>query len=362
MVRMSALAENDEQRQLRETVRKLLRDKAPLEALRQEPPPGFDRALWRTLAEVGVVALAVPEKHGGLGQTALETAVVLEEMGRALYSGPYLSTVALAVPVLLASGDEAACAELLPDIAEGECVGTLALGEHSVTADGDNSRLTGEVPIVLDGAIADLILVPAATGPDVSLFAVNADAEGLTREPLESLDLARTVARVSFSDTPARLVGTPGAAPAALSKARDQALTALAAEQTGGAGACLELCVQYAKTREQFGQPIGAFQAVAHKCVEMLHGVEFSRGCVRYASAALAEGAGDAAEAARVAAAYCGEAFRRIAVETVQVHGGVGFTWEHDTHLYYRRAWSAGQLLGGVDEHYLAIADFALSD
>ncbi|HZZ49830.1 MAG TPA: acyl-CoA dehydrogenase family protein [Pseudonocardia sp.] len=359
---MSALAENDEQKQLRETVRKLLSDKAPLEALRQEPPPGLDRALWRTLAEVGVVALAVPEKHGGLGQTALETSVVLEEMGRALYSGPYLSTVALAVPALLASGDEAACAELLPDIAEGECIATLSLDEHSVTADADCSRLTGELSIVLDGADADLILVAAASGQDVSLFAVNADAEGLTREPLESLDLARSVAKVSFSDTPARLIGTPGAAPAVLAGVRDHALTALAAEQTGGAAACLALCVEYAKTREQFGQPIGAFQAVAHKCVEMLHGVEFSRGAARYASAALAEGAADAAEAARVAAAQCGEAFRQIVVETVQVHGGVGFTWEHDTHLYYRRAWSSGQLFGGVDEHYLAVADLALSD
>jgi alkylation response protein AidB-like acyl-CoA dehydrogenase len=359
---MSALAENDEQKQLRETVRKLLRDKAPLEALRQEPPAGLDRALWRTLAEVGVVALAVPEKHGGLGQTALETAVVLEEMGRALYSGPYLSTVALAVPALLASGDEAACAELLPDIAEGECIATLALGEHSVTADDECGRLTGEVPIVLDGVDADLILVPAVSGQDVSLFAVDAGAEGLIREPLESLDLARRLTRVSLSDTPARLIGTPGAAPAVLAKVLDQALTGLAAEQAGGAAACLELCVEYAKTREQFGQPIGAFQAVAHKCVEMLRGVEFARSCVRYAGAALAEGAADAGEAARVAAAYCGEAFRQIAVETVQVHGGVGFTWEHDTHLYYRRAWSAGQLFGGLDEHYRAIADLALSD
>ena len=410
MVAQSALADTDEQRALRDTVRRLLRDRAPLAGLREAADaagpaggpagsaggsagsaggsagpaggagPGFDGELWRQLAELGLVALAVPEKYDGLGQTTLETHVVFEEMGRALYGGPYLACVGLAVPALLASGDDAACAELLPGIAAGETVATLAAveadgrwsTEHTATRaerDGEQWRLTGAKAFVLAGADADLLLVTARTGDsdDVSLFAVATGAEGLcsahtyatglTRTRLESLDLARAVAGVELDGVPARLVGSVGAAPALLAAALHEGLAGLAAEQAGGAAACLDMSVAYAKTRQQFGRPIGSFQSVAHKCVDMLHGVEFCRASARYAAAALAEGATDAREAARVAAAYCGEAFRAITVETVHVHGGTGFTWEHDAHLYYRRAWSARHLLGTPTDHHTAIAD-----
>ena len=373
MVAQSALTDSAEQRDLRDTVRRLLRDRAPLAALREgaDTGAGFDRKLWDQLAELGLTALAVPEEHEGLGQTALETAVVFEEMGRGLYFGPYLASVGLAVPALLASGDESACADLLPGIGTGETIGTVAVIEADgswstgatdteAAADGDGWLLTGTKDIVLDGADADLLLVTARHDNQVSLFAVQADAPGLDRTRLESLDLSRSLARVSFADTPARLVGTPGGAPALVAGVLDQVLVALAAEQAGGAAACLELSVEYAKTRKQFGQPIGSFQAVAHNCVDMLHGVEFSRACARYAAAARAEDAPDAQESARVAAAYCGEAFRAIAVQTVHVHGGTGFTWEHDAHLYYRRAWSARHLFGGLDDHYRTIAALAL--
>jgi alkylation response protein AidB-like acyl-CoA dehydrogenase len=378
MVAQNALAESGEQKELREAVRRLLRDKAPLTGLREAADaapdkggPGFDRDLWGRLAEMGLVALTVPEKYDGLGQTTLETAVVFDEMGRGLYHGPYLSCVGLAIPALLASGDAGACEEMLPGIGAGETIATLAVGDADggwdvaatateAAADGDGWRLTGTKAAVLDGADADLLLVTARSGDDVSLFAVSGDAAGLTRTPLESLDLARSLARVELDGTPARLVGAVGAAAPVVAEALNHGLAALAAEQAGGSAACLELCVEYAKTRHQFGKPIGSFQAVAHKCVEMLHGVEFSQAGARYAAAALAEGARDAAEAAHVAAAYNGETFRAIAVETVQVHGGTGFTWEHDTHLYYRRAYSAQQLLGSADEHFQAVADIAL--
>jgi len=371
MVAQSALTDTDERRELREAVRKLLRDKAPLSAIREgaDAPDGprFDRELWGRLAEMGLLALAVPEKYDGLGQTVVETSVVFEELGRGLYFGPFLASVGLALPALLGSGDEAAISEHVPGIASGETIATLAVTEDNgrfdtaTTAtvaepDGDGWKLTGTKMVVLDGADADLLLVTAKSGDDVSLFAVSADAAGLTRTRLESLDLARSLAKVEFDGTPARLVGQQGAAPQVVADALDNALVAMAAEQAGGAEACLEMSVEYAKTRKQFDKVIGGYQAVAHKLVEMLQQVEFSKASARFAAAALAEGDAEAPVAARVAAAYCGEAFRKVTVETVQAHGGIGFTWEHDTHLYYRRAWSSQHLFAGLADHHAEIA------
>lgn len=376
MVAQSALTDTDEQKELREAVRKLLKDKAPLERIRagaDEPEgPRFDRELWGRLAEMGLLALAVPEKYDGLGQTVVETSVVFEELGRGLYFGPFLATVGLAIPALLGSGDEAAIGEYLPGIAAGETIATVAVTEDDgrfdtastatvAEPDGDGWKLTGSKLVVLDAADADLLLVTAKSGDsdnsDVSLYAVAADAAGLTRTRLESLDLARSLARVELDGTPARLVGQPGAAPALIADVLDHVLVLLAAEQAGGAEVCLDMSVEYAKTRKQFDKVIGGYQAVAHKLVDMLQQVEFSKASARYAAAAVAEGDAEAPVAARVAAAYCGEAFRQVTVETVQAHGGIGFTWEHDTHLYYRRAWSSQHLFAGLADHHAAIAD-----
>jgi alkylation response protein AidB-like acyl-CoA dehydrogenase len=371
MVAQSALTDTDEQKELRDAVRKLLSDKAPLERIRagaDEPDgPRFDRELWGRLAEMGLLALAVPEKYDGLGQSMVELSVVFEELGRGLYFGPFLAGVGLAVPALLGSADESAIADYLPGIASGETIATVAVTEDdgrfdtastATTAepDGDGWKLTGTKVVVLDGADADLLLVTAKSGEDVSLYAVAGDATGLTRTRLESLDLARSVARVELDATPARLVGQPGAAPALIADVLDNALVALAAEQAGGAQVCLDSSVEYAKTRQQFNKVIGSYQAVAHKLVEMLQQVEFSKASARYAAAAVAEGDAEAPVAARVAAAYCGEAVRKVAVEAVQVHGGIGFTWEHDTHLYYRRAWSSQHLFAGLADHHAEIA------
>jgi len=369
MVASAALAQTDEQRELRDSVRRILRDKAPLANLRERADGGGgpDLELWRALCELGLAALQIPEKYEGLGQTALETNVVFEEMGRALYHGPYLSTVAMVIPALLRSEDERACAEILPELGAGT-IGALAVleadGSWSTLAastqakpDGDGWRLIGTKSVVLDGAQADVLLVTARAGEDVGLYLVRGDEPELTRTELESLDLARSLARIRLDGASARRVGGPDSAPELVAHALNHTLVALAAEQAGGMTACLEMCTEYASTRQQFGRPIGSYQAIAHKLVDMLHRAEFGRSTARYAAAALAEGSADAAEAARVAAAYCGDAFRWVTVETVQTHGGIGFTWEHDAHLYYRRAWSAQHLFGSADEHYLALAD-----
>lgn len=210
---------------------------------------------------------------------------------------------------------------------------------------------------MLDGPVAELLLVTAATPLGPSLFTVAGEATGLSRTSQESLDLTRRLARIVLDGVPARLVGQQGTADGVVADGLDRILVMVAAEQAGGAAACLDLSGDYAKNRTQFGRPIGAFQAVAHKCVDMLHAVEFSRACAQYAAAAQAEGSPEAPVAARVAAAYCGQAFREVATETIQVHGGIGFTWEHDAHLYYRRAWSSQQLFGGPERHWMALAD-----
>jgi alkylation response protein AidB-like acyl-CoA dehydrogenase len=367
MITQARLADSDEQSELRDMVRRLLRETAPVSALRHEP--AFDRELWKKISsELGLVGVAVPEKYDGLGQTALEVGVIFEEMGRALYGGPYLACVGLAIPTLLHAGDDEACTSLLPQIVGGESVATVAIAEANgswdvsstateATRSDDGWRLSGEKSFVLAGADADLLLVTARHGMDVSVFAVRADAPGVTTTRLQALDFARPVAALSLNGSPATLVGTAGAAPEIVEAVLDDALVFLAAEQSGGAQACLEMSVDYVKTREQFGRVIGSFQAVAHTCVDMLQRVEFSRSAARYALAASVEQDRDFSVAARVAAAYCGKAFREVAVETVHLHGGIGFTWEHDAHLYYRRAFSSEHLFGCTDDHYLAVAD-----
>ena len=217
--------------------------------------------------------------------------------------------------------------------------------------------LDGSKSLVLDGHVADLLLVAAQTDAGLSLFAVDATDPGVESQALESLDLTRRLAALKFAGVRARLVGDDGCAADVVAATVDRALIALAAEEAGGAASCLEMSVEYAKQREQFGRPIGSFQAIAHRCVEMLQRVEFARAASRYAASCLAAGSSEFPVAVRVAAAYCGRAYRWVATETIQVHGGIGFTWEHDAHLHYRRSWASETLLGNADQHYLAIAD-----
>jgi len=285
---------------------------------------------------------------------------VLEEMGRALLPSPFLSTVVMAAGALVRSGDQAAQAAHLPGIAAGKTTaafavaegnGTWAVDEIATTAErvGDGWTVTGEKPLVVDGATADLLLVVARSAAGPALFAVPADAAGLTRTPLRTLDPTRKMARLVFDSTPATLVGQDGAARQVVDHVLDLTATALAAEQVGGTRACLEASAAYARERRQFGRAIGSFQAIKHKCADMFARLQIAQAAAAEAADAAA-GLPDAPAlgvAAAVAHSVCSEAFMFTAAENIQVHGGIGFTWEHPAHLYYRRAKASQLLLGG---------------
>jgi alkylation response protein AidB-like acyl-CoA dehydrogenase len=356
---------SEEQEELRKSVRRFLEDKSPETEVRRlmETSEGYDPAVWAQMAEqLGLQGLAIPEEFGGHGYSYVELILVLEEMGRALLCAPYFSSVALAANLLLVSGDEAAKKEYLPGIASGATIATVALAEASgrwdepgvtigATRAGDNWTISGEKLYVLDGHTADLILVAARTGAGVSVFAVDKDASGLTATPLSTMDQTRKQARLSFESTPARLVGEDGAGWAAISKMLDLAAVALAAEQVGGAQKVLEMAVEYAKVRVQFGRPIGSFQAIKHKCADMLLEVESAKSAAYYAGWAAAEDNDELPVVASLAKSYCSEAYFHATAENIQIHGGIGFTWEHPAHLYFKRAKSSELLFGDPTYH-----------
>jgi alkylation response protein AidB-like acyl-CoA dehydrogenase len=282
-------------------------------------------------------------------------------MGAALLCAPYFSTVGLAANALLSSGDESAKKDLLPGIAEGTTRATFALTEDSGHWDvesvalsasgGPEWTLSGHKMYVIDGHTSDLIIVVARTGGGVSLFAVDGSAPGLVRTPLATMDQTRKQARLEFSSTPARLIGEEGGAAPAVRRTLDLAAVALAAEQVGGAQRCLDMAVDYAKTRIQFGRPIGSFQAIKHKCADMLLEVESAKSAAYYAGWAAAEDSDELPVVASLAKSYCSEAYFHAASENIQIHGGIGFTWEHDAHLYFKRAKSSELLLGDPSYH-----------
>jgi alkylation response protein AidB-like acyl-CoA dehydrogenase len=357
-----------EQRELRDSVRRFLAERAPITKVRElmESTHGLDPDIWRLAGDqLGLPGIAVPEEYGGAGFSFAEQAIVLEELGAALFTGPYLASAVLAVTALLASSDEEAGKDLLPGIATGETVATLAFTEDGGSWDPGAIRLTatqkdtgwrldGHKSFVLDGHTADLILAVAATGTDgqLSLFAVNAETTtGLTRHALPTLDQTRKLARLAFNDTPARLVGEPGAARAVLDRTLDVAAIALAAEQLGGAQRALDMAVAYAKVRQQFGRPIGSFQAIKHRCADLLLEVESLRSAVGYAAAAVAAGSTEVPVLASLLKAYASEVYSRVAGENIQIHGGIGFTWEHDAHLYLKRAKASELFLGDASYH-----------
>ncbi len=355
---------SEEQEELRSAVRRFLQEKSPSTEVRRlmETTDGYDPAVWDQMAnQLGLQALAIPEAYGGAGFTHVELTVVFEEMGAALLCAPYYSTVGLGANALLSSGDEAAKTELLPGIADGTTKATFALTEDSgrwdaesvtlAASGGPQWTLDGHKMYVIDGHTADLLLVVARTGAGVSLFAVQGDAPGLVRTPLATMDQTRKQARLEFSSTPARLIGQEGAAGPVVSRTLDLAAVALAAEQVGGAQRCLDMAVDYAKTRIQFGRPIGSFQAIKHKCADMLLEVESAKSAAYYAGWAAAEDSDELPVVASLAKSYCSEAYFHAASENIQIHGGIGFTWEHDAHLYFKRAKSSELLLGDPSYH-----------
>jgi alkylation response protein AidB-like acyl-CoA dehydrogenase len=356
---------SDEQEELRKVVKDFLNNKSSEATVRElmETESGYDPAVWAQMGEqMGLQGLIIPEEYGGSGYTYVELIVVLEEMGRRLLCAPYFSTVALAANTLLHSGDEAAKSEYLPGIASGETIATLAFTEPNgkwdasgitmpATKDGDGYRLSGEKSFVLDGHTASLILVAARTGEDISLFAVPGDAEGLTRTPLSTMDQTRKQAKLTFDNVAARLIGTEDGGWPVLERVLDLAAVALAAEQVGGAQECLEMAVQYAKDRVQFGRPIGSFQAIKHKCADMLLEVESAKSAAYYGMWCASEMNDELASVASLAKAYCSEAYFHATAENIQIHGGIGFTWEHPAHLYFKRAKSSELLFGDPTYH-----------
>ncbi|HLG92113.1 MAG TPA: acyl-CoA dehydrogenase family protein [Acidimicrobiales bacterium] len=356
---------SEEQEELRRSVRRFLEDKSPISEVRRlmETTDGYDPAVWAQMgSELGLQGLAIPERYGGSGFSFVELVVVFEEMGRALLCAPYFSTVGLAASCLLSCEDEGAKADLLPGLASGSTVATLALTEDAgrwdeqgiglaATPSGGGWALDGHKTYVVDGHVADLVLVAARAPRGVSLFAVDKQAPGLTRTPLATLDQTRKQARLEFSGTPARLVGDEGGAWEVLSRTLDLAAVALAAEQVGGAQRCLDMSVEYAKVRIQFGRPIGSFQAIKHKCADMLLEVESAKSAAYYAGWAAAEGSDELPAVASLAKSYCSEAYFHAAAENIQIHGGIGFTWEHDAHLYFKRAKSSELMLGDPAYH-----------
>jgi alkylation response protein AidB-like acyl-CoA dehydrogenase len=354
-----------EQDELRASVRRFLAARAPLSRVRElmDSEAGTDRGVWEQAgSQLGLQGLVIPEAYGGAGFSFAEQAIVLEEFGAALYGGPYLASAVLAATALLASPDEGARRDLLPGIASGEVIATLAFTEDDgswspaairmpATKDGTDWTLDGHKSFVLDGHSAGLLLVVASTTAGLSLFAVDGAAPGLTRTALPTLDQTRKLARLEFSGVPGRLIGSPGDAAAILDRTLDVAAIALAAEQLGGAQRALDMAVEYAKIRHQFGRPIGSFQAIKHRCADLLLEVESLRSAVAYAAEAVAEGSAEVPVIAPLVKAYASDTFFHVAAENIQIHGGIGFTWEHDAHLYFKRAKSSELFFGDGAYH-----------
>lgn len=363
------LAYTEEQDALRENVRGFLDDHASVQHLRAfiEAEALFDRAVWARMAtELELQSLGIPAEFGGAGFGLQEMAIVMEELGSSLYSGPYFSSCVMAAEALVQSGDGAAQEKYLPSIADGSTIASVAFVEDpgswepeaaaaTASEDGGGWRISGHKSYVLGGDAADLLLVTAQAKQGLSLFALPVAAPGVTRSATPGIDLSRRLARFAFDQAPAMLVGVAGEAAPVMARMLDRSRVALAAEQLGGARRCLDMAVAYAKVRHQFGQPIGSFQAIKHKCVDMLVKVEAAQTAVMAASIPPLSDR-ELALAASVAQSHCSDAYFWCASETIQIHGGIGFTWEHDAHLYFRRAKASELLLGDGAYHRARLA------
>ncbi|MEU5260346.1 acyl-CoA dehydrogenase family protein [Amycolatopsis sp. NPDC021455] len=334
-----------EARALRDAVRALLTRRSGPEAVRaaMESPLGYDDKLWSTLCEqIGVAALAIPEQYGGAGAGLAEVCVVLAELGRTLTPAPMLGSAVLCGEALLRTGNGDACERLLPGIAAGTTLAALAWsdvdGQATLTASA--AGLDGRACYVLDGDIADVLLAVARTPDGPGLYEV--PVEGVRRERVTSLDPTRRLAVVDFASTPARRLDVGGFTEP-LRQLQATAVVAVAAEQVGAAARALELTVEYTKQRRQFGRPIGSFQALKHRMADVHVHVEAARSALY---AALVDGDPEAVSAAKL---VCGEAFAHAAAEMIQLHGGIAITWEHDAHLYFKRAHGSALLFTDRD-------------
>jgi alkylation response protein AidB-like acyl-CoA dehydrogenase len=369
---------SEEQDEFRGVVRRFLEERWSSAEVRKlaETPAGFDRGIWKQMAEeIGLHGLALPEAYGGQGFGFIELGIALEEMGRRLAGGPFLASAVIAAHAIQLAATAAQRDALLPGLASGETIATLAVLEASgrqdadgiaatCRRDGDGWCVTGRKIAVLDAQNADLLVVAAREAGSrgeagVSLLVVRADAAGVTVKPADGLDLTRKLGEVELVDATATPLGDAGAAWPALARTLDFAAIAVAAESVGATARCLEMAVDYAKSRIQFARPIGSFQAIKHKTAEVMLELESARSAAYWSWWVAAQPevtAADLAEAASVAKATCNDAFLRAAAENVHIHGGVGFTWEFDCHLYYRRAKTSEFLFGDPLWHRARIA------
>ncbi|MQY09531.1 acyl-CoA dehydrogenase family protein [Actinomadura macrotermitis] len=335
-----SLVVSEEQEELRRALRRFFADKSPSAEVRRlmGSAEGYDPKVWAQMAEqIGLQGLAIPEEYGGAGFGMRELAIVFEEMGRALVCAPYLATI-LGAAAVLAAEDEELKWEVLPGIADGTMIAAVAVEGVTARETAEGWALDGIASYVVDGHLADLVVVCGDDG----LFAVQ---DGFGRTPLPTLDQTRRLTRLEFDGTPARRIGGPRR------HVEDVAAVALAAEALGGAQRMLDLTVEYVKVRRQFGRPIGSFQAIKHRCADMFVLVESARSAVLQAAAVADESPEELPMAAAVAKAYCTDAYFQVAGEAVQLHGGIGFTWEHDAHLYFKRAKSCQELFGSAARH-----------
>jgi alkylation response protein AidB-like acyl-CoA dehydrogenase len=358
---------SDEQVELGRVARSFFTARSPETEVRRlaADAVGYDRTVWAAMAEqLGVQGLAIPEAYGGSGYSLVEIGLVLQESGRSLLCAPLLPTV-LAAACLLRVPDAPAHRDLLPAIASGEVRSTITLphvigAAPSITAarTGGSWRLTGVAEQVLGGSQAELVLAVARTDGGPALFAIT-DLDRVEATVLPGLDPTRRLATLRLAETGARMIGTPAGLAPQLGGFTDLGAAMLAAESVGGAVRCLELAVEYAKVREQFGVPIGSFQAIKHKCADVLLAVEAARAAAENALWAVAANSPDAAECASLAKAHCTDAYFYSAAECLQIHGGIGFTWEHPAHLYLKRAKSSQFLFGSTGQHRERMAEFA---
>ena len=362
---------SDEQKQMRDEARKFLSEQCPPKAVREvlDGKAPYDKALWKGLAEMGFLGVAIPEQFGGAGAGHLELCVIAEEMGRALAPVPFSSTVYLAAEALLIAGSDAQKQKWLPKIASGDAIGTLALFEgkgnpspKAVKLTANGGVLNGVKKPVADGAIADFAVVAARTGSsgresDISLFIVDLKAGGVEIKSLTNIDLTRGQAEITFKDAKAEPLGAVGEGWGVITQVLDRAAVLMAFEQVGGADRALEMGRDYALDRIAFGRPIGSFQAVKHMLADMYVSATLARSNCYYGAWALSTNAGELPEAAAAARISATQAFQHCAKNNIQVHGGMGFTWEFDCHMYYRRANAAALGLGSLSYWEDALID-----
>jgi alkylation response protein AidB-like acyl-CoA dehydrogenase len=355
---------SDEQLSLSRAIRDFLQDRYTIERVAEiaDSPGGFDRAGWKELAELGVASISVPEDRGGAGLSFLEEVLVSEETGRALYPGPFLASVVLALPILQAAG----AFDLVSGIVSGERVATVAWAGEDGRFDvdpapklsWDDERLTATRLFVPSLGASDLLVIVGATPEGTGAWVVDRDAQGVAWRELPTVDRTRPMGEVVLQDVPATRLQVDDER--FLDVVRDRALGALAAEAVGAASRALDLALEHVRTRQQFGRPIGAFQAVSHQLASAFGDLETARSLVYWAGWAVSEGAPEASVAAAAAKARAAEAATAACERAIQVHGGTGFTWEHPLHRFYKRTLAIGAYLGSGDELRARVASAIL--